>query len=125
MSPWPPPNVTARGRPNCRPFEASVHVRESKRVEAFRLNTRLTKSAPTQESPRSTVAQPLLGGVTTAAPRGVEPTAWQRWLHHPESSRTHRFLFQFHLWMGMVAGFYIFAISISGSAIVFRNQLEA
>jgi uncharacterized iron-regulated membrane protein len=63
--------------------------------------------------------------VTSVAPRHVELTPWQRWLHHPESSRTHRLLFHAHLWLGMIAGMYLFAISISGSAIVFRNELEA
>jgi uncharacterized iron-regulated membrane protein len=52
-------------------------------------------------------------------------SAWQHWLHHPESVRLHRVLFQVHLWMGMLAGLYLFVISLSGSMIVFRNQLEA
>lgn len=51
-------------------------------------------------------------------------SAWQRWLHHPESERLHRILFQVHLWAGMVASLYLFAMSVSGSMIVFRNELE-
>src|SRR5579885_487211 len=59
------------------------------------------------------------------APSIAELPPWQRWLHHPETLPTHRFLFQLHLWLGMLASLYIFVMSLSGSAIVFRNQLEA
>ncbi|PYU32531.1 MAG: hypothetical protein DMG31_10460, partial [Acidobacteria bacterium] len=58
----------------------------------------------------------------TTHPRGL--SAWQRWLQHPESERLHRALFQVHLWLGMLAGLYLFVMSVSGSAIVFRNELE-
>ena len=51
-------------------------------------------------------------------------SAWQRWLHHPESVWMHRVLFQIHLWAGMMAGLYVFVMSLSGSMIVFRNELE-
>lgn len=86
---------------------------------------RLTESAPIEESIPVPAARLRVEEVTTAAPPRVEFTPWQRWLHHPESSPTHRFLFQIHLWLGMVAALYVFVLSISGSAIVFRNQLEA
>ncbi len=52
------------------------------------------------------------------------PSVWQRWLHHPEKLSAHRPLFQIHLWLGMLAGLYILVMSMSGSAIVFRNELE-
>lgn len=51
-------------------------------------------------------------------------SVWQRWLHHPERLWTHRPLFEVHLWLGMLAGLYILVMSISGSLIVFRNELE-
>lgn len=54
-----------------------------------------------------------------------EMSAWQRWLHHPESVWLHRALFQIHLWVGMVASLYVMVMSFSGSMIVYRNQLEA
>jgi uncharacterized iron-regulated membrane protein len=57
--------------------------------------------------------------------RHREMSAWQRWLHHPESVWLHRALFQIHLWVGMVAGLYVLVMSLSGSMIVYRNQLEA
>jgi uncharacterized iron-regulated membrane protein len=53
-----------------------------------------------------------------------EMSAWQRWLHHPESVLLHRVLFQSHLWVGMLAGIYLLCMSVSGSVIVFRNELE-
>ena len=53
-----------------------------------------------------------------------ETSAWQRWLHHPEGVWLHRALFQIHLWAGMLAGIYLFCMSVSGSIIVFRNNLQ-
>ena len=51
-------------------------------------------------------------------------SAWQQWLEHPEKLWVHRRLFQVHLWAGMIAGVYIFVMSVSGSAIVYRDALE-
>jgi uncharacterized iron-regulated membrane protein len=48
---------------------------------------------------------------------------WQRWLRRPKSLWLRRAIFQIHLWTGIALGLYIFAISISGSALVFRNEL--
>jgi uncharacterized iron-regulated membrane protein len=54
----------------------------------------------------------------------IKIPAWQLWLEHPEKLRVHRPTFQIHLWVGMLAGLYIFVMSVSGSAIVYRNALE-
>lgn len=51
-------------------------------------------------------------------------SVWQRWLHHPESVWLRKCLFQIHLWVGAVLGMYLVLMSISGSVIVFRNDLE-
>ena len=51
-------------------------------------------------------------------------SAWQRWLHHPESLWVRKAFFQIHLWVGVGAGLYIIAMSISGSMIVYREQLD-
>lgn len=48
---------------------------------------------------------------------------WQRWLRRPKSLWLRKAIFQIHLWTGIALGLYIFAISVSGSAIVFRNEL--
>ena len=48
---------------------------------------------------------------------------WQRWIRRPKSLWLRKALFQVHLWTGIALGLYIFVISVSGSAIVFRNEL--
>ncbi|PWT99115.1 MAG: hypothetical protein C5B51_27860 [Terriglobia bacterium] len=47
----------------------------------------------------------------------------QRWTRRPQNVWLRRALFQVHLWSGVILGLYVFAISVSGSAIVFRNTL--
>jgi uncharacterized iron-regulated membrane protein len=51
-------------------------------------------------------------------------TAWQQWVQHPEKSRVRNAFFQIHLWVGAGAGVYILFMSISGSMIVYRNELS-
>jgi uncharacterized iron-regulated membrane protein len=60
----------------------------------------------------------------STAVRAHGVSGWERWMHHPEGLWLHRALFQIHLWVGMTASVYLFCMSISGSAIVFRNELE-
>jgi uncharacterized iron-regulated membrane protein len=48
---------------------------------------------------------------------------WERWLRRPKSFWLRKALFQVHLWTGIALGLYVFVISVSGSAIVFRNEL--
>jgi uncharacterized iron-regulated membrane protein len=50
-------------------------------------------------------------------------TDWQLWLEHPERLLVRRIVFQVHLWLGALAAAYLLLMSISGSAIVFRNEL--
>jgi uncharacterized iron-regulated membrane protein len=50
-------------------------------------------------------------------------TAWQQWLQHPERSGVRNGSFQIHLWVGVAVGLYVLLMSISGSIIVFRNEL--
>ena len=42
----------------------------------------------------------------------------------PQSVWLRRALFQVHLWIGLATGLYIFIISLSGSLIVFRRELD-
>jgi uncharacterized iron-regulated membrane protein len=62
------------------------------------------------------------------APSGVvrtrEMSAWELWLQRPERLWLHRGLFQTHMWIGTMASLYLLCMSVSGSAIVFRNELE-
>ena len=47
-----------------------------------------------------------------------------RALRRPQSLWVRKGLFQIHLWVGAVFAAYILLMSISGSAIVYRNQLS-
>jgi uncharacterized iron-regulated membrane protein len=48
---------------------------------------------------------------------------WKRWLRRPQSLWLRKAIFQIHLWTGIGLGIYVLLISVSGSAIVFRNEL--
>jgi len=50
-------------------------------------------------------------------------TVGQRWARRPQTVWLRKALFQVHLWTGISFGLYVFAISVSGSAIVYRNTL--
>jgi uncharacterized iron-regulated membrane protein len=50
-------------------------------------------------------------------------TFWDRALRRPQSLWLRKVLFQIHLWTGIALGLYVVLISVSGSAIVFRNEL--
>ena len=52
-----------------------------------------------------------------------ELTLWQRWLRRPQNVWLRRALFQIHLWTGIGTGLYVLLISVTGSAIVFRNEI--
>jgi uncharacterized iron-regulated membrane protein len=45
-------------------------------------------------------------------------------LHRPQSLLLRRFLFQIHLWVGIAVGLYMFLMGVTGSALVFREELE-
>jgi len=44
-------------------------------------------------------------------------------MRHPQQLWVRRALFQVHLWMGLVFGVYLFFISVTGSVLVYRNEL--
>lgn len=50
-------------------------------------------------------------------------SGWQQWLQHPQRVGLRRVLFQIHLWSGIGLGLYIFFISVTGSALVYRNEM--
>src|SRR5207247_8901141 len=52
-----------------------------------------------------------------------QPTLWQRWLRQPQNIWLRRALFQVHLWSGIAIGLYILTISVTGSVVVYRNEL--
>jgi uncharacterized iron-regulated membrane protein len=50
-------------------------------------------------------------------------TAWERWLRRPQTLWLRKAIFQVHLWTGVGLGLYVLMISVSGSVLVFRNEL--
>ena len=48
---------------------------------------------------------------------------WQGWMKRPQNVWLRRAMFQIHLWTGIALGLYVLVISVSGSAIVFRNEI--
>jgi uncharacterized iron-regulated membrane protein len=52
-----------------------------------------------------------------------QPNAWQRWVHQPQNIWLRRALFQVHLWSGIGIGLYVLMISVTGSVLVYSNEL--
>jgi len=50
-------------------------------------------------------------------------TFWGRWVRRPQELFLRRVLFQIHLWTGIGVGVYVLVISVSGSVLVYRNEL--
>lgn len=48
---------------------------------------------------------------------------WTRWVRQPQRIWLRRALFQLHLWSGIGIGLYILMISVTGSVLVYRNEL--
>jgi uncharacterized iron-regulated membrane protein len=49
---------------------------------------------------------------------------WQQWLEQPHKLRLHNAVFQIHFWIGAIAAMYLAFMSVTGSIIVFRNELS-
>jgi uncharacterized iron-regulated membrane protein len=54
---------------------------------------------------------------------GNQPTVWQRWVRKPHNIWLRRALFQVHLWSGIAFGLYIVMMSVTGSVLVYSNEL--
>jgi uncharacterized iron-regulated membrane protein len=52
-------------------------------------------------------------------------TVWQRWIRHPQTTWLRKAIFQIHLWSGIAVGLYVLFISVTGSVLVWRNELAA
>ena len=50
---------------------------------------------------------------------------WRKWFEHPEKLWLHKLLFQIHYLLGASASAYVLLLSVSGSAIVYRNELSS
>jgi uncharacterized iron-regulated membrane protein len=52
-----------------------------------------------------------------------QPTLWQRWVRQPQKLWLRKAFFQIHLWSGIAVGLYILMISVTGSVLVYWNEL--
>jgi len=55
--------------------------------------------------------------------RSGQANVWQRWVHQPQNIWLRQVLFQVHLWCGVGIGLYVLMISVTGSILVYRNEL--
>jgi uncharacterized iron-regulated membrane protein len=49
---------------------------------------------------------------------------WRQWLRQPQRVWLRRATFQIHLWSGLAIGLYVVVLSVTGSALVYRNELD-
>jgi uncharacterized iron-regulated membrane protein len=56
-------------------------------------------------------------------PRSNQVTEWQRWFRQPQNIWLRRAFFQVHLWSGIALGLYILIVSVTGSVLVYANEL--
>jgi uncharacterized iron-regulated membrane protein len=49
---------------------------------------------------------------------------WQQWVQQPQRVWLRRASFQIHLWTGLALGIYIVVLSLTGSALVYRRELD-
>lgn len=50
---------------------------------------------------------------------------WRRWVRQPQTVFLRKAAFQVHLWIGLSLGLYIVMLSVTGSALVFRREMDA
>ncbi len=50
-------------------------------------------------------------------------TRWQRWLRQPQTAWLRKAIFQLHLWSGIGFGLYVLLASVTGSVLVYANEL--
>jgi uncharacterized iron-regulated membrane protein len=53
-----------------------------------------------------------------------QQTLWKGWVQQPQNIWLRRALFQVHLWSGIAVGLYILMISVTGSVLVYQNELN-
>jgi len=49
---------------------------------------------------------------------------WTSWVRRPQTVWLRRAMFQIHLWTGLALGLYLVMLSLTGSALVYRNELD-
>jgi uncharacterized iron-regulated membrane protein len=53
----------------------------------------------------------------------ADTTHRQRWISHPQTVWLRKAIFQIHMWSGIGIGLYVFVVSVTGSIVVYRNEL--
>lgn len=48
---------------------------------------------------------------------------WQRWTWQPQTTWLRKAAFQVHMWSGVGVGLYVLLVSVTGSVLVYRNEL--
>src|SRR5262245_45138649 len=63
--------------------------------------------------------------------RGVGPehehrpgSVWARWIHRPRTLWLRKVAFHVHLWTGVALSAYVIVLSLTGSALVYRRELQ-
>ena len=51
-------------------------------------------------------------------------SVWSKWVRQPQTVWLRRALFQIHLWTGLALGLYLVMLSVTGSVLVYRNELD-
>jgi uncharacterized iron-regulated membrane protein len=49
---------------------------------------------------------------------------WRQWLEQPHKLRLHNAVFHFHFWIGAIGAMYLAFMSLTGSILVYRNELS-
>jgi len=68
-------------------------------------------------------APTILGTIYTLTTTEPKTSFWQRWMRRPQSTWLRKAMFQVHLWTGILIGIYVVVVCVSGSAVVFRNDV--
>jgi uncharacterized iron-regulated membrane protein len=50
-------------------------------------------------------------------------TYWERWIRQPQTAWLRKATFQVHLWSAIAVGLYVLMVSVTGSILVYRNEL--
>jgi len=65
----------------------------------------------------------MRGAILSCRVRGDNDMVWRRWARQPQRIWLRRALFQIHMWSGIGLGLYVLMISVTGSVLVYRNEL--
>jgi uncharacterized iron-regulated membrane protein len=69
-------------------------------------------------------AEPGHAVVSGFSRTGTHMRIWKNWVQQPQRVWLRRAAFQIHLWTGLAIGLYIVVLSITGSVLVYRRELD-